>query len=658
LIEKDEFSSRFTLPALKKERTDVLINSKDVADKKFQDLESEITDLEGTIEKHKQRREAYTKIKAKIEKAIEFRNNLPPQKSTEKAAKTKGKRKLKEPNIISVSRRTDIPALYSEWFFNRIKEGSVIYRKDTETKPKEVSLAPENVRCFVFWTKNPGPMLDRLDELKGYHYFFHFTLTPYGHDLEPHLPPNEKLIETFIRLSEAIGKQKVIWRYDPILLTDTIDAGYHRKNFADLAERLHKHTDKCIISFISSLGKISEENKGILKLRKTSDDVRLALAKDIYQIAQGYGLKVEACSQELDYTSVGIPRSRCVDPDLVGTLIGKQFKWIEDPSQRKNCGCSKSVDIGMDWSCVHGCIYCYATKDHKQAKVNYGRHDKNSPLLIGKPEDRDVHVWEIKNNEWTKSKNNVNFSSGCSNNCLYCYGRYMPFARKKEQEAKEHGKEWHWGEPIIREKDVQKKQSLRDGRVGFPTSHDITPGNLDASLTVLGNLLNAGNEVMIISKPRLSCVEAICRAYSAFKDKILFRFTIGGKSEDVLKFWEPYAPTYEERLEALKYAFNNGFQTSVSMEPMLEYSRAQEMVDDFMPYVRDAIWFGKMNHIPLFEDPDGRLKEELAKVEAGHADENIKALYEIYKDNPKIKWKLAFKKVLDIPLPPAPGMDL
>jgi len=118
------------------------------------------------------------------------------------------------------------------------------------------------------------------------------------------------------------------------------------------------------------------------------------------------------------------------------------------------------------------------------------------------------------------------------------------------------------------------------------------------------------------------------------------------------------SPAYEERFQALKFAFDNGFQTSVSMEPMLEFSRAQEMIGDMMPFVTDAIWFGKMGHTKDFDSPDERLKEELKKVEDGQSDKNIKLLYSIYKDNPKIKWKLNFKELLGIPLPPAPGMDI
>ncbi len=264
----------------------------------------------------------------------------------------------------------------------------------------------------------------------------------------------------------------------------------------------------------------------------------------------------------------------------------------------------------------------------------------------------------VKNNEWTISRNNVNFSTGCSNNCLYCYGRYMPYANKLSKIAKATGKEFNWGDAKIRKKDVDKPRSLRDGRVGFPTSHDITPENLNDYLTVLGKLLKAGNEILIISKPNFECIKSICQASAFFKDKNLFRFTITAKTPEISNFWEPNAPAYEERIQSLKYAFDNGFQTSVSMEPMLEFPRVQEMVEEMMPYITDALWFGKMNHIKVFDSPDEKLKEELKKVEDGQSDENIKHLYSIYKDDLKIKWKLAFKELLGIPFPPAPGMDV
>jgi hypothetical protein len=273
---------------------------------------------------------------------------------------------MAEPNIISVSRRTDIPACYRDWFFTRLKEGFVQARKNTTTKPKQISLKPEDVRCFVFWTKNPGPMMDRLDELNGYHFYFQFTLTPYGQDIEGAvLPPKDELIQTFIQLSQKIGKDKVIWRYDPILLTDKIDIDFHKTEFSKLAETLQGYTEKCVISFIDT-GYLSAETKKQLKLEKITKDQMREIGKEFQPIAEKNGIKIETCAETIDLSEFGISPSKCIDDKIVGTLIGKKLSLKKDPSQRKACGCVKSIDIGTDNTCKNGCRYCYATKDHKQ----------------------------------------------------------------------------------------------------------------------------------------------------------------------------------------------------------------------------------------------------------------------------------------------------
>lgn len=297
--------------------------------------------------------------------------------------KTKIKR-VKIPKIISVSRRTDIPAFYSTWFFNRIKEGFVQVKKSVSSKTaKKVSLTPDDVRCFVFWTKNPGPMLDRLNELEKYQYYFHFTLTPYDQTIESFLPPKEKLITTFIQLSKKIGKGKVIWRYDPILLTDDIDIEYHKKKFTKLAKKFQGYTDKCIISFIDT-GYLSKESKEQLKLKKITKELMLDIAKKIQPIGKKYKIKIETCAEKIDVTKFRITPAKCIDDKLIGTIIGEKLAIGKDPSQRKTCGCVKSIDIGTDATCTHGCLYCYATKNPVQAGLNCHHHDKSSPLLIGK----------------------------------------------------------------------------------------------------------------------------------------------------------------------------------------------------------------------------------------------------------------------------------
>lgn len=298
--------------------------------------------------------------------------------------KKPSKSNRKTPKIISVSRRTDIPACYSDWFFNRIKQGAVQVKKNVGSKAtKKVSLAPEDVRCFVFWTKNPGPMLDRLDELKKYQFYFHFTLTPYDQTIESFLPSKKKLLETFIQLSKKIGKEKVIWRYDPILFNEKIDIGYHKKHFSSLAESLYGYTDKCILSFIDSY-QISAKNKAHLKLKKITEDAMRDLGKKFQSIGKKSGIKIETCAEKIDLTQFDITPAKCIDPRLIGTISGENLSIAKDPSQRKACGCVKSIDIGTDNTCTHGCLFCYATKDQEQARFNYRQHDKQSPLLIGK----------------------------------------------------------------------------------------------------------------------------------------------------------------------------------------------------------------------------------------------------------------------------------
>ncbi len=287
--------------------------------------------------------------------------------------------------IISVSRRTDIPAFYSEWFYNRLEQGFVQVKKQVGAKTaKKVLLGVKDVLCFVFWTKNPAPMIDKLDLLdeKGYQYYFQFTLTPYDKDIEPNLPRKDKIIQTFIKLSEKIGKEKVIWRYDPILLNHDIDVNYHKKYFAEFAEKLHGFTKKCIISFIDS-HQISKDNKQRLKLVKISDETMKALGKIIYQTGKKYDMTIETCAEKIDLTQMGIFSAKCIDDKFTGRVLGEKLSIGKDRSQRKLCQCVTSIDIGTDNTCLHECLFCYATKNKALVGFNNDMHNKNSPFLIG-----------------------------------------------------------------------------------------------------------------------------------------------------------------------------------------------------------------------------------------------------------------------------------
>jgi len=252
--------------------------------------------------------------------------------------------------------------------------------------------------------------------------------------------------------------------------------------------------------------------------------------------------------------------------------------------------------------------------------------------------------------EWAKYS--VNCCSGCSNDCRYCYAKGMAvrFRRLKADE---------WPLEKVRQKDVDKNQKLYDGRVMFPSSHDITLGNFDACMVVIEKLLLAGNELLIVSKPRLACIQAICDSFETFKDKIIFRFTIGACDNEILSFWEPNAPTYAERKNSLEYAYKAGFETSVSVEPMLCADGVVKLVNDLEKFVTNTIWIGKMNHlkknIPL---ADGKICEAVRIIEDGQSDEKIIKIYNALKNNSLVRWKESIKKVVGIEPPSEAGLDI
>jgi DNA repair photolyase len=274
-------------------------------------------------------------------------------------------------------------------------------------------------------------------------------------------------------------------------------------------------------------------------------------------------------------------------------------------------------------------------KCQKEIKSYRKAIDKIDFVLAEKGAERGNDLPDRKGRfqDWTDSKNNVNFCTGCENDCLYCYSRKLGYDSGWVEKG-----QWH--KMKIRPDDVDKKRNLRDGLVGFPTSHDILPSNIDAYLIVLGKLLRAGNEVLIVSKPRFECIKRICDASQFFKDKILFRFTIGAMDDEILSFWEPNAPKYQERKKCLEYAFKNGFRTSVSIEPMLDTPNNKALINDLYSLVSDDIWLGIMKNLNrIEEDADDRLKQKIRIIKDGQRWYKLAPIYITYKDDPKIKWK-------------------
>ena len=295
--------------------------------------------------------------------------------------------------ILSVSRRTDIPAYFSHWFFQRLEEGYVLVRNPRNPhQVSRVELNPSVVDGIVFWTKTPLPMLDKLDRLQEYAYYVQFTLTPYGQDIEPGVPSKGKVvIPTSQKLSEVVGPHRVIWRYDPILLSPKYTLEYHIRYFEELAKRLSPYTEKCVISFLDQYRK-TQRNMKTFHLQVPTLESQDTLAKVFSQIAHSYGLQIETCAEGIDLESYGIQHSRCVDDRLFSRLLGRPLLAEKDRNQRQECGCAESIDIGVYNTCRNGCRYCYANFSPATVAANCTKCDPFSPLLLGQlgPEDKVV----------------------------------------------------------------------------------------------------------------------------------------------------------------------------------------------------------------------------------------------------------------------------
>jgi hypothetical protein len=292
--------------------------------------------------------------------------------------------------IISASRRTDIPSFYGEWFINRINKGFLFVRNPfSPTVVYRIDINPDIVDCIVFWTKNPESFLDKLQFLRQYNYYFLFTVTPYDTTLEKHLPDKKEIINTFRILSDKLGEEKVIWRYDPVIYASKIDEDYHLKNFEYLAEELSGHTRKCIISFIHMYNKCKRNLKGTYAREATAEEM-FALAKNIVQIAEKYNIKIESCALKTDLSAYGINPGSCIDKTLIEKITGKNLRIGKDKNQRKECNCFESIDIGVYNTCLHNCLYCYANYNYETVMQNFKQHDPESPFLIGRATDEDT----------------------------------------------------------------------------------------------------------------------------------------------------------------------------------------------------------------------------------------------------------------------------
>lgn len=294
--------------------------------------------------------------------------------------------------IISASRRTDVPRFHVEWMVNRVHEQYVDVRNPLfPSQVSRYSLSPDVVDGIVFWTKDPEPMLDRLDEFSDYSYYFQFSLTSYGKDVESGLRNKYDLIETFKQLSDAIGPERVMWRFDPILLNRKYSLDYQLRAFNTIASELNGSTKKVTISFIDEYrfgGRSIYESVNTVGV---SADQQNYLAERMSTIAHENGMSIDTCAEAVNLERYGISHARCVDSRVferldnckLSRLKTRYEELAKDKAQRKECCCIESIDIGWPNTCANGCRYCYATPSPERLRDTMATCDPKSSLLCG-----------------------------------------------------------------------------------------------------------------------------------------------------------------------------------------------------------------------------------------------------------------------------------
>ncbi|MCP3868000.1 MAG: DUF1848 domain-containing protein [Gammaproteobacteria bacterium] len=297
---------------------------------------------------------------------------------------------MPRPKIISASRRTDIPAYYSEWFFARLRAGFCAVPNPINPKQvSRVSLRPEEVLAILFWTRNPRPMLHRLGELDqlGYRYYFHFTLMNNPKVIDPGGPGLSASLKTFRALADRVGKERVIWRYDPLVFTGVTDADFHLNTFAGIAGALEGATSHCMVSIMDSYRKTRARLRELstiegMALQEYLPAVHEPLLQKMCEIAGEKGMVMTTCAETIELSHLGIHSGKCVDDQLIKGLWGVECRGRKDSSQRPACRCVESRDIGVYNTCLTGCLYCYATVNFGKAMKNYREHDVSGPCLL------------------------------------------------------------------------------------------------------------------------------------------------------------------------------------------------------------------------------------------------------------------------------------
>lgn len=289
--------------------------------------------------------------------------------------------------IVSIGMRTDIVSYYTPWLLKRIKEGFAYSRNPIyPSMVYRISLKPEDVDTMIFCSKNYNPILPYMENIKKiYPIYCYYTITAYEKDIEPNVPDIEESVSTLIRLSSIVGKQRVAWRYDPILFT-TYTVQKHLERFEYLCSRLSAYVDRCIFSFVEYYPRFKTYLKEYIPLKQEEKEMIL---KGMGEIALKYGILLQSCGTDEDFQINHIHSSGCVTAEILSKANDIEFKNVKHKGIRQGCHCLEQRSIGAYDSCLSGCRYCYANKKPYECYKNYQMHDVDSPLLIGHLREED-----------------------------------------------------------------------------------------------------------------------------------------------------------------------------------------------------------------------------------------------------------------------------
>lgn len=284
--------------------------------------------------------------------------------------------------IINTGSRTDTVQYYTEWLLKRFEKGYVYSRNPMY--PEQITkyiLSPDIIDCVVFCSKNYKPILPYIESITDkYNTYFFYTITAYGKDVEPNVPSIDESIETLKNLASIVGKQRIAWRYDPVLLTDKYTKVRHYQTFEYMAQKLSPHIDRCIFSFVDMYKKLKVNMPELIVI---SENDKVDIARNLGNIAKKYNMLIQTCATDKDYKSFGILNSGCITSDILEQANNIKFKSVRHVGNRKNCRCIETRNIGDYDTCPNGCKYCYANQNPYIAINNYKKHNPNSEFILG-----------------------------------------------------------------------------------------------------------------------------------------------------------------------------------------------------------------------------------------------------------------------------------